>query len=479
MKKILLLFGLIVLSIGSYAQTQITAIKPYNEKDKRPLEYKASQYEIQFIGTTPVSVNLKCKRGNFIYANGLHIDTISSLNTIAYGNFTVNIIWGSAGEGSLTVEPSSGQGLTRNVDIEKPSVSISGLSSVRYGDNVEYTLSYNPNMKIKSVAWSNTSDFKSIGGQTGENLKIEVTNNTNKNISKAISVIAKTDDGTFSASKDVTIQAALPTLAINANKSVICSGESLTYSINAPSGATITWQAGANMTLVSGQGTTSATFKGVLPDKGKPTNNTGIVKAVITYSNGVPYTVENSELWIGPPPFQIISEATTDDYPPYYAEFSFFEMGITNIQWTNFYPAESEKDISIIRLGNTIKVTFVVPERIATASGDFKFQAIVSNKCGSKTKDFILHPAKNPIYPIKRISSLKQEEENIQIKTITSSTPVSIKINSFGTGELVYQKKNVINFNINDTNLKKGIYIVTTTDDKGNITQDKVMKTTD
>ncbi|MDR1091321.1 MAG: S8 family serine peptidase [Prevotella sp.] len=58
-------------------------------------------------------------------------------------------------------------------------------------------------------------------------------------------------------------------------------------------GTTINWQSTSTMTLVSGQGTPTATYQ-------SSSNSYNTVKATITY-NGNSYTVESSQVWVGAP----------------------------------------------------------------------------------------------------------------------------------------------------------------------------------
>ena len=80
----------------------------------------------------------------------------------------------------------------------------------------------------------------------------------------------------------------------------IASNQNITYTLKDyyPS-ATITWEAGNNTTLISGQGTSTAIFKTF--DKGY-----GIVRAIVAYG-GKSYTVENSDVWVGKPQTPILS----------------------------------------------------------------------------------------------------------------------------------------------------------------------------
>ncbi|MFT4221437.1 T9SS type A sorting domain-containing protein [Dysgonomonas sp.] len=56
-------------------------------------------------------------------------------------------------------------------------------------------------------------------------------------------------------------------------------------------------------------------------------------------------------------------------------------------------------------------------------------------------------------------------------------SPVSVKVYSFSTGMLVYQEKNSIDFKVKNTSLSDGIYIVVTTNEKGEVKSEKIVKT--
>lgn len=70
--------------------------------------------------------------------------------------------------------------------------------------------------------------------------------------------------------------------------------------------------------------------------------------------------------------------------------------------------------------------------------------------------------------------SLKASSENA---IASSPSPVSVKVYTFNTGTLVYSEKNVTGFNIQNTTLKDGIYIVVSTDQNGETKSEKVIKT--
>lgn len=68
-------------------------------------------------------------------------------------------------------------------------------------------------------------------------------------------------------------------------------------------------------------------------------------------------------------------------------------------------------------------------------------------------------------------------EPNLSVPTGTEPL-VSVKVYSFNTGALVYEEKNTVDFNIKNTSLKDGIYIVVTTNKDGKVKSEKIVKTT-
>lgn len=90
-------------------------------------------------------------------------------------------------------------------------------------------------------------------------------------------------------------------------ETIVAINNTTSYSVVLPPGATITWQAGANMTLISGQGTATATFKAA-------SNGYGTVKATVTY-DGKSYTDENSTVKVVDPNAPVI----TTDFSKFFA----------------------------------------------------------------------------------------------------------------------------------------------------------------
>ncbi|MBS5795651.1 MAG: hypothetical protein KH100_04930 [Dysgonomonas mossii] len=330
MKKILLMIVGLLLLVGANAQiSQLGGIErvQYSRGD-RPLEGKEYDYRILMTGgKSAVWVRLICKNGVFT------IDNSTIYNTNVLNSFSLKVKWGSAGPGEIYAEDSNGYKAVYRVDVEKPGISISGPSSTKYNDYAEYSISVNPNISIKSATWNNSQEFKYISGQGTSNYKVQVVKNDKKVVNNAIEVTAQTDYGVFYANKNVSIE---PVFAITTNQTTVYSGDYVSYSINAISGAVITWESVNNTTLISGQGTSTAIFKTF--DKGY-----GIVRAIITYA-GISYTVENSSVRIdsGSISYNAIKNYTDISRLDRVGSLTFGSeiRGATKFQWYGGFPVE-------------------------------------------------------------------------------------------------------------------------------------------
>jgi hypothetical protein len=308
------------------------------------------------------------------------------------------------------------------------------------------------------LTWNNSPEFEYVSGQNTLNYKVRLIKNDSKTINNAIVVTANTDFGNLSATKSIDIK---PVLSINSNNTVVCNGNNVSYSINSlMSGATITWQAGTNMALVSGQGTANATFRA-------SGNGYGTVKAIVTY-NGENYSLENSQVWVGPPRFISSPNYESTQYRDILETFfltAIFNGTPTSYTWkVNGSPLSS-------RYLNDDAGTISIPFKYLPA-GNYTYTVAASNSCGTVSELFFV--------------TITNEEPNegkgspvIITKSAIytpSSTLSNIKIYSFPTGSLVYKENKAINFNIQNTTLNAGIYILEKTDEAGNVTREKVMK---
>lgn len=341
MKKILLMIVGLLLLVGANAQiSQLGGIeRVHYSRGDRPLEGKEYDYRILMTGgKSAVWVRLICKNGVFT------IDNSTIYNTNVLNSFSLKVKWGSAGPGEIYAEDSNGYKAVYRVDVEKPGISISGPSSTKYNDYAEYSISVNPNISIKSATWNNSQEFKYISGQGTSNYKVQVVKNDKKVVNNAIEVTAQTDYGVFYANKNVSIE---PVFAITTNQTTVYSGDYVSYSINAISGAVITWEAGNNTTLISGQGTSTAIFKA-------SGNGYGTVRATVAYG-GKSYTVENSSVWIGKPQTPILScSGGTTLQPNSTYELQAVSGGAKTYTWSTASNAVTLEDAD--STSNTIKI---------------------------------------------------------------------------------------------------------------------------
>ncbi|MDR2951554.1 MAG: hypothetical protein LBV71_20380 [Prevotella sp.] len=96
-----------------------------------------------------------------------------------------------------------------------------------------------------------------------------------------------------------------PKHTVSTTATILCANQNGSYKLE-PSASNINWQPISNMTLASGQGTATATFKA-------SGNGYGKIKAIVTY-DGKSYTVENSSVWVGKPSVQILPPSSSGWY---------------------------------------------------------------------------------------------------------------------------------------------------------------------
>lgn len=450
MKKVLLIIISLISITSFYAQTsQLNSIFPtYNNGGNRPLEGKEYDYTISMSGGSyATGVSLRCTNGVFTINNS------SVYNTYATNSFSLKVKWGNAGRGEIYGEDNSGYRTSYVVNIEKPEVFISGPSSAKYGDVLEYTLSANPSISISSANWGNSAEFNYVSGQGTSKYKVKVIKNESKSVSNAITVTAQTDYGVLSTIKLVSIE---PVFKIYSNESVVCNGENVTYFVNTTGPTPISWQAGNNMTLVSGQESSTPIFKA-------SGNNFGVVKATLT-SGGKSYNVENSQVWIGAPKYNESADNNqltqyrdlTETFmltAPFYGNPTIYEWKVNGTDLSSRYINDDAGTISIL-----FKYLPV---------GVYEYSVKATNACGtSLIRTFLVTIVADPDeVPILKSST-----------TIGEESPKSIKIYSINTGSLMYTEKGIINFNIENVPLNKGVYLIESVDDKGNVVREKVVK---
>jgi len=254
----------------------------------------------------------------------------------------------------------------------------------------------------------------------------------------------------------------------------------------------INWTYSNNMTLLSGQGQGEVKFR---------IDNTGatVVRALIKIKDTntmfenpfyKEYTVQNSDVWVGKPKIdgldiiQHRDPITTDlNYNTlYFLKLKTEEKTtLSEYRWT----LSNTQYATILHGRDTYDMIKDVELRTGhVAANDIKHTIITvdaRNVCGTTTFKrgiWIAGPTSSgggggggwPQEPNPGIDPLS-------LKSATPvSSPLSIRVFNFTTGTLVHQEKNVMDFNIQNTALKEGIYVIETTDKDGKKTTEKIFK---
>ena len=287
--------------------------------------------------------------------------------------------------------------------------------------------------------------------------------------------------GEESASIKITVN---PEVLIIASEDKICGGNtSLQYTIkNVPidDGATINWQSTPTMTLISGQGTPTATYRFSI------SQGNGTVRAIF-FCEGKSYLRENT-----------IFINNYNLFPSYAFNFTNGDgMGSWSTQSTcNSFVFRSEDLDGYFDLGvfthyelyvtdlkgrEKFRRTRIFPGNPVPWLPEGWYICYVRGytACGvtnwhEQEVEVVSDNGGGELFPF----SLKASPDNgIIAPPVSISTPVTVKVYTFNTGTLVYSEKNVIDFNIQNTTLKDGIYVVVTTDQNGETKSEKVAKT--
>ncbi|WP_165041656.1 T9SS type A sorting domain-containing protein [Dysgonomonas sp. ZJ709] len=241
-------------------------------------------------------------------------------------------------------------------------------------------------------------------------------------------------------------------VAIN---NTVCTGNDVLYKIENLEGSA-TWEAKTNLSLVN---TDAIGWRATFKPLG---NGTSTAKATVKHPNGKIYSLENSSVWVGAPQFK-----ATLNYPgtalprkdsyyvPYLASYgvSADMNGATSYKWYDMPRV----------------VTYSSPDHAGISSTDdvASFYVIGTNQCGTLRRNFKIYASQTEFQP-----NLRSLSEDV----IEEPSTASIRIYSLTTGSVVYTEKNIMNFNIENTGLKKGIYVLEKTDGEGNVTRIKVAK---
>lgn len=240
-----------------------------------------------------------------------------------------------------------------------------------------------------------------------------------------------------------------------------CKNTNVTYKLEgAPSGSTIEWVPGDNVTIVSGQGSSSAIFK---------TSSDGAltVNAVVTYL-GKNITISNSDVWVGTPnaPTGLNGFSKTfNSNSRYIFNVDPLVVGATSYKWE----VSGGKIVGPI-LGATdgSGITVETDAAIGTKPKYLDVKVYAVNKCGTSTflyKTGTIKPADGGSV-ITRASILSDSE----------FTPQSIKVYNL-SGAIVHSQDNLSgDFDIKSTTLPDGIYIIEKSDGKERQSEKVILK---
>lgn len=244
-------------------------------------------------------------------------------------------------------------------------------------------------------------------------------------------------------------------ISVSGNKKV-CPNESFSYKLDGiPSGSNIQWIVGANMSIVSGQGSSSATFKST-------NNGYNTVKVNITYA-GKSVTLDNSEVWIGSPFPKSDPSLTYQGKVGYSQAFTVEFDGVDETSTYIWKVTSGSASFTATPSGNTI---WLIPNN----SNSFSLRVDVTNKCGTGTGLYILKAGSGSGGGLTTLS-LKSS-----IVSESGFTPQSIKVYNL-SGAIVYSNDNLSgDFDIKSTTLPDGIYIIEKSDGKERQSEKVILK---
>lgn len=495
MKKILLVVMMLGVFIGSawgqsiVGPTKVTVNKEYT-------------YEIVYGKplTVPVSGGIKvtggrCNTSNFAIPPGLDIYRFKVTFTEITDKATITVST-NTGNTSITVKVSKGE--TTSSDLI-----ISGPESLYVNEKGIYRLE---NYKDKTFRpeWRNPSKGLSIRELpallVNDPYEVEVTalSSNYENGATSLTCVVPTDGSNRTSLYGYKeIRVICPVIV--EEKTELCANENIGYKlVNYRPGATIRWEAGSNLSLVSGQGTSNAIFKGT-------GNGYGTVKAIITYE-GSNYTVESS-VWVNNAqphiPAHKLRFTNIANNKAYWCSshsgnsFVFVDDGVRTDKF-DYYDVKVYTLVNGMPKQEIFSRTYVQPGEIMPSYSPtewhlFKIRGI--NKYGvSDWYETEVRLCDCRIYDeINGITGCDcnnngggggsgdetGDNEGILLFNASASdpsSPVSVQIYSFTTGKVVYKDKKAYNFDLQTTNLKEGVYIVVTTDQNGNTKSEKIMK---
>ena len=464
MKKILLLMCLMICSFTTYSwSTTIYGSKSVTINTK-------VRYEIRLSAPASETISFKTKVTGGVLSSGSQV--IPEGSSFVY----IDIFWNEArSDGKIELKFTTGDIISlsnivikdANNEIPLPKMNIIGPDSLFLLEPTTYRLIGYDN-SVTSVKWEDGKKSLFYKNTTGYQTSVTAIQASPIGITGLIAVI----NDKFISSNLVIKNIKIIEPSLTKSTSIICENQIISYTLkNYYPNATVTWQAGSNLTLVSGQGTSTATFKG-------SGNGKGVVKATVSY-DGVSYPIENSDVWVGPPmaasgigfiPNDPIIEMPqeTPEYLCINKAFSNKNYIYSQITGGDLISNTEYQWIKKTNNFNLASTTFSKAMVVPTAKGDMIIEYTTKNKCGSMAGPikYIIKATEcdlngNPINSGGGGGVITPPDDFIPMsRSSVEPQPTSIRIYSYPTGSLVYQKKNTISFDIQSTNLGEGIYIL-------------------
>lgn len=254
---------------------------------------------------------------------------------------------------SVTVYYENGYFEHTNLEIfirPEDKVSLGGPNIAYFNQEVTYLATYS---SLYDVKWKWDPDYFTFvsGDVNGSSIKLKPKNKLGTSYIKIMAYSKSSGELVDLYSHRVEVKDILyvmnpSTYSVNQNETVSYTLKSILGN-SLPLGASVIWEVGKNMTLVSGQGTATATFKASATLFDAYGYATGIVKAKILYNN-INYDAENSDVQIKQLPYTgSISYNAIKNYTDISRldrvgslTFGSEIRGATKFQWYGGFPVE-------------------------------------------------------------------------------------------------------------------------------------------
>lgn len=476
----LLLFLLLIASVGVYAQSQTSRFK--GETEVCPNVEYVYTYTFKSELSTDQDINIRVEGGRSL----LNVNNFSIKKKKGDKSISFSIKWDDRSQNGNSVEVDDPEGWATLSDIYV--ATFTGTSASDFGNygfksspagigstiRIPYmqigtlTMSVSPVsfLKCKKAEYQTSVFDWTIGNsqtiRTGTSNSIEYgAVDLDGTVIKVAPVSTACSRINVGSSAIYRIERYLnPTIQVDGDK-VICLNENKIYQLNnIPAGAKVEWTTGENSVVVSGQGTTKVVIK-------SSRNGYINVKANVTYGTKAA-TTSNQDVWAGAPEPDIDPGTSRLDYYTTYTVYAKDTPGGTLYNWTLMGNAIFDNgSYFITTTTNQVKIHTQSPAE--PGMGELlKIRCTVINKCGtgfaSKNLMFRMVPLKN------------ERADGSSLRVIDGTLKVSVNIYSL-SGKLVFSANDVLgDFNINTTALSDGIYIIEKSDGKTKSSEKVVLK---